>query len=169
MSEYVGKTVADWYKYFSRVLDLCQNMLRNIYDAEDVVQDVYEKLIIKERRGKDFTEIDSELGYIKRIAYNLCLDRLNERKKNFGNCFPFFEDEIPADNNYKKDLEIKEMIRALMETESEETRLYYYYYYVEEKTLKEIKEKVGKSTSWIQRKLADLRKQARRKLEEDLK
>jgi len=176
MSEYTGKTVTDWYnKHFPPVFKLCLKILRNTHDAEDAVQDVYEKLIKKEERGKDLSEIESELGYIKKIAFNLCLDRLAARKKKYGDCFPFIEDEIPADpmddskNNQMKE---KEMIRAIletMETESEETRLYYYYYYLDDMKLKQIAEKVGRSISWVHKKLEAFRKQARRRLEENLK
>jgi len=170
MSEYAGTTVADWYeKYSPPVLRLCRKMLCNTHDAEDAVQDVYEKLLKKEGRGKDLSGIDSELGYIKRIAYHLCLDRLDARKKKYGDCFPFGDNEIPAEDNSNEKTETKMLIRAITETESEETRLYCCYYYFDDMTLKEISEKAGKSIAWVQKKLAAFRKQARRKLEENLK
>jgi len=165
MSENTGRTIADWHKeYFRFVYRRCLKILRNEQDAEDIAQEVFFRLFKAEERGTVvLTEIDNEMGMLYKIAVNLCLNRLNEKKEKFVDSVQFFDNEIPSLVNNIEYMDAKMLIQAILEYESEETRSYCYMYYYERMTLDEIAKAAGKSTTWIFDKLADFKKRARRK------
>ena len=54
------------------------SMLKNSFDAEDVMHDCYVKLFTSAR---NYSPQGKPLAYILSIVKNMCIDRLNERKR----------------------------------------------------------------------------------------
>jgi len=166
----VGKTIADWHKeYFPFVLRRCGQMLRNTQDAEDAAQEVFIRLLKAEWRGMDLAETTNEENLLWTYATNVCLSRIEETKKKHGNNVSFFEEGIPASGNDFERLDAKILLQSVFEQESEETRLYCYMYFYDRMKLKEIAKTVGKSKSWVHKKIEQFKKDTRRKLEETMK
>lgn len=63
----------DYLAHRSRVLQLCQQMLGSMEDAEDACQEVYIKLWAQRAR---LAEVAQPFAFVIRVARNYCLDRL---------------------------------------------------------------------------------------------
>lgn len=152
----MGKTVADWHKeYFPFVFRRCRYMLRNTQDAEDAAQEVFIRVFKAEGRGMDLSKIKNDEDLLWIYATKVCLSRLGKKRKHGVN-FPLFEEEIPAAGNVFERIDAKLLIQGIFENESEETRLYCYMYYYDRMKLTEIAETVGKSKSWVHKKIETL-------------
>jgi len=169
----MGKTIADWHKkYFPFVFRRCLKILKNTHDAEDAAQDVFVRLVRMEGRGNKLDKINNEEGLLWTYATNLCLSRLEERKRKQGKNITLFEESIPAAGDDFEKIDAKLLLQSLFENVegvSEETRLYCYMYYYDRMKLGEIAETVGKSITWVHRKITDFVVETRRKLGEALK
>jgi RNA polymerase sigma factor (sigma-70 family) len=144
-------------------------MLRNRQDAEDMAQEVFIKLIKAEGRGMELSTIKSDEGLLWTIATNVCLGFIDEKKRKHENIFPLFDEEIPAPVNAFERLDAKMLIQAILDDESEETKMYVYMYFFDGMTLREIAETVGKSKSNVHGKLDTFIKVTRQKLEGTMK
>ncbi|MDR2922745.1 MAG: sigma-70 family RNA polymerase sigma factor [Treponema sp.] len=165
----MGKTIADWHKeYFPLVFRRCMHMLRNTHDAEDAAQEVFIRLIKAEGRGMDLGEIKNNEALLWACSSNVCLNCIRKKKKQ-GENFPLFEEKTPAEGNVFDRIDAKLFLQAVLEHESEETRLYCYMYYFDRMKLTEIAETVGKSKSWVHKKIETFKRETRRKLEEAMK
>ena len=166
----MGKTIAAWHKeYFPFVFRRCRQMLRNTQDAEDAAQDVFIRLLNAEERGRELDETKNEESLLWTYATRVCLSLIKERKKKHGNNVSFFEEVIPAAGNDFERMDAKILLQSVFEQESEETRLYCYMYFYDRMKLEEIAETVGKSKSWVHRKIEQFKRETRRKLEETMK
>jgi len=166
----VSKTIADWHKeHCPFVFRRCRQMLRNTQDAEDATQEVFLRLVKSERRGMELDEKTNEEGLLWIYATNVCLTFIRDNKKKQGNDVSLFEEGIPADGNEFERLEAKMFLQSVIEQESEETRLYCYMYFFDKMKYREIAETVGKSKSWIQRKVKKFERDTRRRFEETMK
>ena len=101
------------------------------------------------------------------IATNVCLNRLKAKKWKAGEYLPFNDGEIyPAiDDDYKR-VDKNLFLQAVLEDESEEVRSYVYMYYYDRMGYVEIAKTVGKSKTWIGKKLNAFREKARKEFEE---
>ena len=155
--------VAAWYaQYGPMVIRRCRALLRNEDEAMDAVQDVFVNLLRAEGRLKD--TFPSSLLYT--MATNVCLNRLRGRKWEedfFSGGDEFF---FAEDGGYEQ-VDAKLLARAILEDESEETRIICFMYHGDGMNLREIGEAVGLSISGVRKKLMAFRKRARLKLGED--
>jgi RNA polymerase sigma-70 factor (ECF subfamily) len=165
----VGKTIADWHKeYFSFVFRRCFFMLRNKQDAEDAAQEVFIKLLKAQERGMELNKVVYDESLLWKIATNVCLDHIRKNRK-LDDTFPLFNEEIPETVNFFERLNARLLIQAILEEESEETRIYCFMYFFDGMKLKEIAETVGKSKSWVHKKIETFKNDTRRKFEETMK
>jgi len=166
----MGKTIADWHKkYFPFVFRRCLKILRNTQDAEDAAQDVFIRLVKTEGRGKELDKTNNEESLLWTYATNLCLSRLEERKRKQGKNIALFEESVPAAVDVFEQIDAKLLLQSLFEQESEETRLYCYMYFYDRMKLEEIAETVGKSTTWVHRKIENFKRETRQKHGETMK
>jgi len=166
----VSKTIADWHKeYFPFVLRRCRQMLRNMEDAEDAAQEVFIRLIKAEGRGEDLDAVSNEEGLLWIYATNVCLTFIRDKQKKQGNDVSLFEEGIPSAGNDFERLEAKMLLLSVIGQESEETMLYCYMYFFDKMKYREIAETVGKSKSWIQRKIGQFKRETRRKFKGTMK
>jgi RNA polymerase sigma-70 factor (ECF subfamily) len=155
--------IALWYeKYGPMVIRRCRALLRNEDEAMDAVQDVFVNLLRAEGRLRG--TFPSSLLYT--IATNVCLNRLRAGKEVFpgGN-----NDFFPVIDEAYAQVDAKLLAEAILEDESEETRVICFMYHADGMSLKEIGEAVGLSVSGVWKRLKAFGKRARLKLGEDYK
>ncbi len=88
-------------------------LLENYEDAQDVVQDVYEKIWKKKNMLYEYKSVD---GLAMKITKDLCYDRLKQRKRKLDNYNESNYVFVNTTNNYdEKDLveTVKELINYL--------------------------------------------------------
>jgi len=165
-------TIADWHKeYFPMVFRRCKYMLRkSAYAPEDAAQDVFVSLLTCKRNADDMAKIKNIEGLLWTIATNVCLNKLKAKKWKPGEALTVNEEEIysAAGDDYKR-VDDNLLLEKILEEESEEVRSYVYMRYYDRMGYVEIAKTVGKSKTWVGKKLAAFRERARKELEEDVK
>ncbi|MGZ3438888.1 MAG: RNA polymerase sigma factor [Polyangia bacterium] len=71
------ETAAAFERYGALVLRRCRRILRNEAAAEDVLQEVFVRVM---RHGSAFTAADSKLAWLYRVADNCCFDQLRRQR-----------------------------------------------------------------------------------------
>ena len=165
-------TIADWHKeYFPMVFRRCRYMLRkSAYAPEDAAQDVFVSLLTCKQNADDMAKIKNVEGLLWTIATNVCLNKLKARKWKPGEDLTINEEEIyPASGDDYKRVDNNLLLEAILEEESEEVKSYVYMHYYDGMGYVEIANTVGKSKTWVGKKLAAFGERARKVLEESVK
>jgi RNA polymerase sigma factor (sigma-70 family) len=166
------RTIADWHKeYFPLVFRRCKYMLRkSAYAPEDAAQDVFVNLLAIKEKADDIAKIKNVEGLLWTIATNVCLNKLKAKKWKQGEDLAINEEEIypVAGDDYKR-IDDNLLLEAILEEESEEVRSYVYMHFYDGMGYVEIAKTVGKSKTWVGKKLAAFRERARKELEESVK
>ena len=77
-----GRTVQDIYAaHADRVYRVAYLYMKNKHDSEDIVQDVFVRLIREIRAGKTFDSAEHEKAWLIVTAGNLCKNRLREKRR----------------------------------------------------------------------------------------
>lgn len=141
-------------KFSDMIFRIAYQNLFNISDAEDVVQDVFVKLL--EQKNKCFNDYEHLKSWLIRVTINKCLDY----KKSFfrKNTVPLENFDIPYE---REELGVMEGLRRL----PEDYRNILYLFYYEGYTIKEIAEILGKKQNTVNSKLTRGRKKLRKILE----
>ena len=108
--------IAEIYgRHVSMLHRVCYSYMKNAADTEDIVSDVFIKLI---RHGAGFQSDEHEKAWLLRIAINLCKDNLKHWRRNVvniddydltENTDPFYEDET-----FKTIMELPERYKAVV-------------------------------------------------------
>ena len=165
-------TVADWHReYFPMVFRRCKYMLRkSSYAPEDAAQDVFVSLLACKEKPGEMAKIKNVEGLLWTIATNVCLNKLKAKKWKPGEDLTVNEEELyPAAGDDYKRVDDKLLLETILEEESEEVRSYVYMHYNDGMGYVEIAKTVGKSKTWVGKKLAAFRERARKELEEVVK
>lgn len=130
------------YTYGTMLFRLCLVILRNEYDAEDVIQDTILKYMEK---APDFKDQDHEKAWLIRVATNGCHDvqRMRVRQKR--------EENLDW-SGYVSNSEDCGILEALTEL-PEKFRIVLFLYYVEERSMDEIATVIGRSVSAVKMRL----------------
>lgn len=148
--EYV-KAVGEFSDMIFRIA--YQNLF-NTSDAEDVVQDVFLKLL--KQKDKGFNDYEHLKSWIIRVTINQCLDY---KKSFFRKNTVYLEDfEIPYEPHER------EILEELYQLPKDYRNILYLYYY-EEYTIKEIAEILGKKQNTINSKLVRGRNRLKKLME----
>lgn len=153
-TEYIGELVD---KYGDMVLRLAYTYLKNKADAEDIVQDVFLRIIDKK---PDFNDENHIKAWLARVTFNLCKNKLNL----FWNKNRCSADEVPEESaydEYNTGTEVEDAVMSLPENYKTAVHLYYYEGY----STSEISKIMGKSVITVRSFLH----RARLKLKEMLK
>ena len=134
-------------RYGDMLYRLCMLMLKNSYDAEDVVQ---ETLIKFYRKAPDFEDSEHEKAWLIRVAANGCRDLLRFRIRHPQVDETYFE-KISRDS---ADSGILEALASL----PEKYRLVLTLYYVEEYRVGDIAKIIGRTPSAVKMRLQKGRK-----------
>jgi RNA polymerase sigma factor (sigma-70 family) len=143
---------------------------RSAYAPEDAAQDVFVSLLTCKRDADDIAKINNIEGLLWTIATNVCLNKLKAKKWKPGEDLTVNEEELysAAGDDYRQ-VDDKLLLERILEEESEEVRSYVYMHYNDGMGYVEIAKTVGKSKTWVGKKLAAFRERARKELEEDVK
>ena len=135
-------------RHVSMLYRVCLSYVKNFSDAEDIVADVFVKLL---RRGMGFENSEHEKAWLLRTAINLCKDHLKHwwRKRESINYYSNLESENPLyeDETLKMIMELPEKYKAVM-----------YMYYYEGYSSLEIAEILKKPRSTVLNHLHEARK-----------
>ena len=142
-----------WNRYGALVLRRCRQLLRDEQEALDVCQDVFVQLL--RRRGALDIRFPSSLIY--RIATNLCLNRIRDRRhwpdlvedERLAR-IARFDDPTPA-------LHARSLLDRLFARHRESTRVIATLHFVDGLTHEEVAREVGMSVSGVRKRLRALR------------
>ena len=143
-----------WNRYGPLVLRRCRQLLRDHDEALDVCQDVFVQIL----RRRDVLDIRFPSSLIYRIATNLCLNRIRDRRR-----WPdLVEDEqlarIARLDDPTAALHARSILGSLFARHRESTRLIATLHFVDGLTLEEVAGEVGMSVSGVRKRLRALRK-----------
>ena len=143
-------------RYSDMVYRIAYQSLFHIHDAEDVVQDVFLKVL--KHRNKCFKDYEHLKSWLIRVTVNQCLDY----KKTFHrkNVISLEDLEIP----YEYQREEQEVLENLQKL-PEDYRIILYLYYYEGYTIKEIGKILGKKQNTVNSKLTRGRKRLKNMME----
>ena len=142
-----------WTRYGSLVLRRCRQMLRDEEEALDVTQDVFVELL----RRRDTLEVRFPSSLIYRMATNLCLNRIRDRKRRPESV----EEERLADIAHMEDTDAavhaRHLLDRLVSRHQASTRLMAVSHFVDGLTLEEVAREFDMSVSGVRKRLRGLR------------
>lgn len=144
-------------KYGDMVLRIAYTYLKNRADAEDIVQDVFLRIIDKK---PSFNDENHEKSWLIRATINMCKNKVN-LFWNKNKCSIDDVQEFAVSDKYNTDTSV---FQAVMEL-GEKYRVVVYMYYYEGYSTPEIAKVIGKSETTIR----SLLHRARNKLKDMLK
>ncbi len=142
-----------WSRYGPLVLRRCRQLLRDEQEALDVCQDVFLQLL----RRRDGLAIRFPSSLIYRVATNLCLNRIRDRRQ-----WPdLVEDEqlarIARLDDPTPAVHARTILGRLFARHRESTRVIATLHFVDGQTLEEVAKEVGMSVSGVRKRLRALR------------
>jgi len=144
-------------KYGDMVLRIAYTYLKNRADAEDIVQDVFLRIIDKK---PSFNDENHEKSWLIRATINMCKNKVN-MFWNKNKCSIDDVQEFAVSDKYNTDTSVFQAVMAL----GEKYRVVVYMYYYEGYSTPEIAKVIGKSETTIR----SLLHRARNKLKDMLK
>ena len=144
-------------KYGDMVLRIAYTYLKNRADAEDIVQDVFLRIIDKK---PSFNDENHEKSWLIRVTINMCKNKVN-MFWNKNKCSIDDVQEFAVNDKYNTDTSVFQAVIAL----GEKYRVVVYRYYYEGYSTPEIAKVIGKSETTIR----SLLHRARNKLKDMLK
>ena len=144
-------------KYGDMVLRIAYTYLKNRADAEDIVQDVFLRIIDKKA---SFNDENHEKSWLIRATINMCKNKVN-LFWNKNKCSIDDVQEFAVSDKYNTDTSGFQAVMAL----GEKYRVVVYMYYYEGYSTPEIAKVIGKSETTIR----SLLHRARNKLKDMLK
>lgn len=144
-------------KYGDMVLRIAYTYLKNRADAEDIVQDVFLRIIDKK---PSFNDESHEKSWLIRATINMCKNKVN-MFWNKNKCSIDDVQEFAVSDKYNTDTSVFQAVMAL----GEKYRVVVYMYYYEGYSTPEIADVIGKNETTIR----SLLHRARNKLKDMLK
>lgn len=144
-------------KYSDMVLRIAYTYLKNRADAEDIVQDVFLRIIDKK---PSFNDESHEKSWLIRATINMCKNKVN-MFWNKNKCSIDDVQEFAVSDKYNTDTSVFQEVMAL----GEKYRVVVYMYYYEGYSTPEIANVIGKNETTIR----SLLHRARNKLKDMLK
>ena len=144
-------------KYSDMVLRIAYTYLKNRADAEDIVQDVFLRIIDKKPSFNDESHVKS---WLIRATINMCKNKVN-MFWNKNKCSIDDVQEFAVSDKYNTDTSVFQAVMAL----GEKYRVVVYMYYYEGYSTPEIADVIGKNETTIR----SLLHRARNKLKDMLK
>ena len=144
-------------KYSDMVLRIAYTYLKNRADAEDIVQDVFLRIIDKK---PSFNDESHEKSWLIRATINMCKNKVN-MFWNKNKCSIDDVQEFAVSDKYNTDTSVFQAVMAL----GEKYRVVVYMYYYEGYSTPEIADVIGKNETTIW----SLLHRARNKLKDMLK
>jgi len=105
---------------FDMLYRVCFSYMKNVADTEDVVSQVFEKLL---KNGLAFKSVEHEKAWLLRTAINQCKDYLKNLRRSFANIDDY--ENLEAKNA----LPDNELLKAVLELPERYKDVIYLYYY----------------------------------------
>jgi len=134
-------------RHFQMVYRVCFSYMRNTADTEDVVADVFEKLL---KYGKDFKDSEHEKAWLLRTAINRCKDYLKHWWRNRADISDY--ENLEAKNHFPEN-DLTGIILSLPDRYKDVIYLYYYEGY----STSEVAKLLGKPHSTVRNHLSEAR------------
>jgi RNA polymerase sigma-70 factor (ECF subfamily) len=150
-------------RYGASVRSRCRYVLKDPTEAEDAMHEVFARAL----EGLDrFRAESSPLTWLMQIATNHCLNLLRAKQA------PWHEEAEreamlrPIGEGGSGPLEGRDLVRALLGRFDTETQAAAIHYYVDEMTLEEVAEALGRSVPTVRKRLAEMAAAARQYAEQ---
>ena len=139
--------------YGPMVLRRCRQLLNQESDALDATQDVFVQVL--RRRDSLTAEFPSSLLY--RIATNLCLNRIRDRRRRPETVDDELVHRVAVADDTESRVAASSVLGRLFGRGRESTRTMAILHYVDGMTLQEVADEVGMSVSGVRKRLWGLR------------
>jgi RNA polymerase sigma factor (sigma-70 family) len=137
-------------RYGSSVFGRCSYLLKERSKAEDAMQDVFAKALT---HLGDFRSESSPLTWLMKIATHHCLNLLRAERAPWHQRFERQEQARATSHGGPQLFEDREAVRHLLARCDVETQAAAVHYYVDEMTLEEVAELLGRSVPTIRKRL----------------
>ncbi|MDE6889608.1 MAG: RNA polymerase sigma factor [Eubacterium sp.] len=142
-------------KFSDMVFRIAYQQLFHTHDAQDVVQDVFLKLL--RHQNKCFQDEEHLKAWLIRVTVNQCLDCKKALVRRLT---------VPVERmEYPSDPQKQELLEELYELPAD-YRIVLYLYYYEQYTIKEIAQILGKKQNTVNSRLTRGRKRLKKQMEE---
>ena len=142
-----------WQRYGTLVLRRCRFLLRDEDEALDVTQDVFVELL----RRQDSLDVQFPVSFVYRVATNLCLNRIRDRRRRPESLEEAGIDEIASLSDTESIVHAASLLRRVFSRHLPSTRLMATMHFVDGLTLQEVAEEVHMSVSGVRKRLRGLR------------
>jgi len=109
-----------YVRHVDMLYRVCFSYMKNSTDAEDIVSDVFVKLI---KRGLNFQSVEHEKAWLIRVAINLCKDNLKHWWRNKANIDDYHD--LESENQFTQD----ETLKIVMQLPERYKAVIYLHYY----------------------------------------
>lgn len=150
-----------YQKYGPMVLRRCRFLLKNEEKALDVMQEVFTKLLLNQKRLKN--QYMSSLLY--KISTNTCLNVLRDERSHREVPGDDLLMKIAAFDSNEQGVIIKDLLDRIFKKEKKSTREIAVMHFVDEMTLKEVADEIGLSLSGVRKRIRELRERTKIKKE----
>ena len=140
-------------KYGPMVLRRCRHLLRNEEEALDATQDVFVKLLQRERTES----IEHPSSFLYVMASNLCLTRIRDRERHGETSDDELLDRIAVASGTEDRMSAWSVLQKLFGMHQESSRTIALLHFVDGMTLEETAREVGMSVSGVRKRLRGLR------------
>lgn len=150
--EELSRSIEEIFKrHVNTIYRVCYSYMKNVADAEDIVSDVFVKLL---KTGTVFESDEHEKAWLLRTASNMCKNQLKHwwrKRENIDNHEN--HENLESRNQYQED-EVLSVVMGL----PERYKVVIYLYYYEGYTTEEISEILKKPHSTVRSLLHNARK-----------
>ena len=151
-----GRSLQDIYTaQVDRVYRLARLYMKNHHDSEDVVQDVFVRLIREVQKGKQFESPEHEKAWLIVTTANVCKNKLREKSRTE---LPLEDyDQLPAMD--REHFYIYDALLRLPENYKSAVYLFYYEGYRTDEIAELLHERPATIRTWLSRARKQLRKE----------
>ncbi|MGA9526190.1 MAG: sigma-70 family RNA polymerase sigma factor [Myxococcaceae bacterium] len=128
----------------------CLYLLKEPARAEDAMQDVFARALT---HGASFRNEASPLTWLMKIATHHCLNLLRSERAGWRRLFERDEKARSEESTVHQVMEVRELVRSILSRFDEETQAAAIHYHVDEMTLEEVAQLLGRSVPTIRKRL----------------
>jgi len=141
-----------YQKYGGSVYGRCLYLLKERAAAEDAMQDVFAKALT---HLGHFRSEASPLTWLLRITTNHCLNQIRSERAGWRERFLRQEAARPEGHGGPQVMEKRDQVRQLLRRFDPETQAAAVHYHVDEMTLEEVAQLLGRSVPTVRKRLQD--------------
>jgi RNA polymerase sigma-70 factor (ECF subfamily) len=142
-----------YQRYGPMVMRRCRQLLQDEDEALDVTQDVFVQLL----RNRHRLKVDYPSSLLYRIATNLCLNRIRDRRRQPETPGDDFLDRVATLDDTEERVAARSVLDRLFGRHPESTRAIAVLHYVDGMSLEETANEIGMSVSGVRKRLRSLR------------